>query len=377
MRICMFVSNDLLNEPRVTRHAETLAKSGHIVSVVCTGTDRKPALERQDSYFISRVSSVRRSSTYPSLSRLALDLVRMTYQFVRLGRQLNAHVYVSNDLDTLLPGALCARTTRKLIYDAHELWPDQFVGAGMVPSPLVALFRIIESVLSRRADAVITVNEFISTELESRYHCRRPYVILNVPRREPQTGPRGTKTRGIKVALYQGRYEKNRGLENVIRSCEFLRDDVMLAVRGYGQIETELRQIGKPFRNCRFDPPVLQSQLIWAASLADVGIVSYIPVNANNYFASPNKLFEYIQAGLPVVASDLPFLRKIVAENNIGYLFDPRDPRSIADAINTATTEDTLRLLRANVRKIKDRYSWEEEQGKLVAIIRDECGKSR
>lgn len=101
----------------------------------------------------------------------------------------------------------------------------------------------------------------------------------------------------------------------------------------------------------------------------------YIPVNTNNYFASPNKLFEYLQAGLPVVTSDLPFLRKIVTENKIGYLFDPRDPRSIADAINTATTEENLQLLRANVRKIKDHYSWEEEQGKLLAIIRDECGK--
>jgi glycosyltransferase involved in cell wall biosynthesis len=407
MRICMFVSNDLVNEPRVTRHAETLGKSGHTVRVTCTKSDRTPDFERRDNYSITRVSlSLPRTAEVYSQRRLKVQLQRedsilarlpllalahslelalgyslrlafvsilLTCKLAKCGRAINAHVYVSSDLDTLFAGALCAGASRKLIYDAHELWPDQFVGTA--PSPLIAAFRILESVLLKRVDAVITVNEFISNELEVRYKIRKPYVVLNVPKKELRVPPETIRPCGTKTVLYQGAYQVARGLENLVRACQFLRDDVTLVLRGYGPIESELREIAKDFGNCRFDGPVPASELVLAASSADLGVIPYGPVHLDNYFASPNKLFEYIQAGLPVVASDLPFLRKIIAENQIGYLFDPRHPRSIADAINAATTEENLRILKANVRRIKDRYSWEEEQTKLLTIIRDECSR--
>jgi len=295
-------------------------------------------------------------------------LLDMTWQFAKAGRDFNAHIYTSNDLDTLLAGVLSAGASRKLVYDAHELWPDQFVGMGTVPSPLIAFFRIMEYVLLKRANAVITVNEFISSELQRRYGIRKAHVVLNVPRMLPQIEAGSSQPHTIKIALYQGLYIRNRGLENLVRACEFLSEDVMLVIRGYGEIEPELRQIAKPFENCRFEKPVPPNQLVSAASSADIGIVTYMPVNINNYLASPNKFFEYIQAGLPVVASDLPFLRKIVTENEIGHLFDPRDPKDIANSINIATREERLRVLKSNVLKIKHRYSWEEEQKKLITI---------
>lgn len=384
----MFVSNDLINEPRVTRHAEALGKVGHAVSVICVKSDRTPSFEKRDHYSVTRVKLYQRrgakvqpqqrssgrvtllkhSFAYPL--RLVLLYFQLTYQLAKVGRVVNAHVYVSADLDTLSAGVLCARGCRRLIYDAHELWPDQFVGTA--PSPIIAAFRIAELVLLQAVDAVITVNEFISRELEERYKIRTPWVVLNVPMKESRA-PLSSRPRHGKIALYQGAYQEARGLENLIRACEFLRDDITLVLRGYGPIETELRDIAKGFGNCRFDNPVPQSDLVLAASSADIGIVPYVPVHLDNYFASPNKLFEYIQAGLPVVASDLPFLRKIIAGNEIGYLFDPSDPRCIADAINNAAKDENLLALRANVKRIQARYSWEEEQKRLLTIIRNVC----
>jgi glycosyltransferase involved in cell wall biosynthesis len=299
----------------------------------------------------------------------------MTRHFVKAGRNFNAHVYVSNDLDTLLVGVLCAGASRRLIYDAHELYPDQFVGMQTVPSIMIAVFRIMESVLLKRVDTVITVNEFISAELETRYDIRKPEVVLNVPKKQQTIQVPRSRRHEHKIALYQGRYERTRGLENVVRACGFLLGDITLVLRGYGQIETELREIAKAFGNCRFEAPVLPSQLVWAASNADVGIVPYVPVNTNNYYASPNKLFEYVQAGLPVVASDLPFLRKIVVENKIGCLFNPRNPKSIADAINVVTRDENLQVMKANVRKTQDQYCWDQEQKKLLMIIMKEHGR--
>lgn len=160
-----------------------------------------------------------------------------------------------------------------------------------------------------------------------------------------------------------------RGLEQLVQSCEFLRDDVRVVFRGYGALELELRELGKAHENCCFEPPVPMRDMIHAASSADVGVIPYIPVNVNNLLSSPNKLFEYIRAGLPVLASDLPFLRRIILEHDIGYVFNPRDPRSIADAINKATREENLMHFRANVQRIKHKYCWHEEQKKLLAIF--------
>jgi glycosyltransferase involved in cell wall biosynthesis len=360
MRICLFASNDFAHDPRVARHAETLGKAGFEVTVVCTKSPSTSRFEKRSSYSISRVA-VRMLQLFP------VYFLLLGHWLAKQGRSINADAYVSNDLDTLLAGVLCAGFSRILVYDAHELWPDQFVGANVFSSPMIALLRIVESILVKRADAVITVNDFIASELAKRYGIRKPSVVLNVPRRETV---KARSRREHCIVLYQGVYEPTRGLENVVRACPFLRRDVKLILRGYGSIENELRRTAIGFKNCYFEDPVPPDRLVRAASRADVGIVPYIATNANNYYASPNKLFEYIQAGLPVVASDLPFLRKIITSNNLGYLFDPEDPESIADAINRATQKENLPMLRANVAKVQGRYSWDEENVKLLDVMR-------
>lgn len=267
-------------------------------------------------------------------------------------------MYTTQTTCTLLAGVLCSGASRILIHDAHELWPDQFIGMGIYRSPAIAWMRILERLLIRRAEIVITVNEFIAEVMQKRYRIEKPHVVLNLPAVEPlKPGKTPRKTGSPKVALYQGLYTSQRGLENVIRACEFLESDVVLVLRGSGPTEQQLREIAKPFENCSFEAPVKMSETVTAAAqTADVGLVSYLPVNINNYFASPNKLFEYVQAGLPVVSSDLPFLRNIIAGNEIGLLFDPRDPTDIAAKINMATRDAVLAILRTNVHRIQKRY---------------------
>jgi glycosyltransferase involved in cell wall biosynthesis len=108
--------------------------------------------------------------------------------------------------------------------------------------------------------------------------------------------------------------------------------------------------------------------LVAKASEADVGVVPYLPTNLGNYYASPNKLFEYIQAGLVIAASNLPFLRKVLLEEEIGLTFDPEDPRDIAHVVNTLTREDNLMRLRGNVERAASKYNWEKEGSKLLYL---------
>lgn len=412
MRICMFVTNEVTRDPRVSRHAETLGAMGHEVMVVCPMSQTTASQEQRELYAIRRYRAfvslrdvfshpMRRYGQSPEprkdksskslryhpshilrvLSTMKAILVRLvayptylTWTLWKVGREFNAHIYFTNDFDTLLAGVLCAMTSRPLVHDAHELWPDQFVGMAVYPVPAIAWLRILEGILLRRANVVVTVNEFIAEELQTRYRIDKPRVILNVPaindRDTPQRRHRHEASK--KIALYQGLHTFHRGLENLVSSCEYLEDDITLVLRGYGPNENRLREIGEKFTNVRFDEPVPMRDLVSAAaSTADIGIVPYLPVNINNYFASPNKLFEYIQAGLPVVGSDLPFLRKIIIGNGIGYVFDPHDPRSIAEAINAATRDGVLPTLRNNVLKIRRRYSWSEEQKELIKIVHE------
>jgi glycosyltransferase involved in cell wall biosynthesis len=411
----MLVTNEVTRDPRVSRHAETLARMGHDVLVVCPRTEPTSPVEerrlyrirrcpiflslrdimkrriRQDvrSYALKerktsephRVSALRRSVAIArgTLVRLIAYPAYLTWVLWRAGREFNAHVYFTNDLDTLLAGVLCSIGSRKLIHDAHELWPDQFIGMGVYASPAIAWIRLLERLLMKHADVVLTVNEFIAEELQRRYAITMPKVILNTPAIDHQFEPsRRSGLRSKKVALYQGLHTFHRGLEELVMACDFLKDDVILVLRGFGPNEERLREIAERFTNCRFERPVDMEELVpVAATTADVGIVPYVPVNINNYFASPNKLFEYIQAGLPVVGSDLPFLRKIILGDKIGYVFDPRDPRSIAQAINAATRDDILPVLRDNVRKIQQQYSWTEEQKKLLEAVNDVASSLR
>jgi glycosyltransferase involved in cell wall biosynthesis len=216
----------------------------------------------------------------------------------------------------------------------------------------------------------MTVNELIAEVLETRNRPRSPVCsVYNIPVQVlKQNRNRRLRKRGKAIVLYQGRYAPERGLESLVESSEYLRRDIQLVFRGYGDIEDELRTLAKGRRNVRFDEPVAMDEMVDAAQNADVGIVSYLPTNINNYLASPNKLFEYIQAGLPIAASESPLMRKIVLANRIGVLFDPADPRTIAAALNEITRKKELDRYRRNVASVAEKYSWPVESRKLLQV---------
>jgi glycosyltransferase involved in cell wall biosynthesis len=372
----MLVRNDMFDDPRVTRHAEALAAHGFEVTVVCSASARTPAIEERADYKIIRAGAgvplgLERlaSRIRPrSVPRILVRLVQITVlQLVlfRAARKSAAEVYCANDLDTLLVGALAAGSRRKLVYDSHELWTDMLV---TVPEFVKRMLRVYERFLIKRADVVMTVNELIGGVLASRYSIKAPIeIVYNCPSATATLRKRAPLKRDrLKTALYQGRYLPERGLENLVKAARYLLPDVRLVFRGYGAIEKQLRALASSMNNVRFVEPVPMERVVETARDADVGIVSYIPSNLNNYLASPNKLFEYIHAGLPVAASDTPFMRKIVCDNDIGAVFDPRDPRSIAKSLNQITRARELRHHRKMIRAVAKKYSWQVEQKKLL-----------
>jgi len=399
------VSNDVLTDSRVLRHARSLGRKGHDVIVLGSRSEGTISEERREHFRIIRVrlkayeklqsladgikerharsrelrrgaaDGVASATSSPSFLRLLFrkssDIAIFVSQLLDTNltmseeaRRLDADVYASNNLDVLPAGVIASGRggNRFLVYDAHELWTDM----SAQTLRFRAFFYSLENTLIRKAHAVMTVNEFIALELARRYRIPTPEVVYNCPERFsiPVIPKRGARI----IALYHGMLSSDRGLENLVLSSKYLERDVLLLMRGVGEIETRLRDLASHRENCQFEDPVPQDEVIMKAAEADIGIIPYLPTYWNNYLCSPNKLFEYVQAGIPVVASDLPFLRKVILGEDIGLTFDPYDPKDIASTINKVTREQELTRLKQNVRKAAEKWCWEKEEPKLLQI---------
>jgi glycosyltransferase involved in cell wall biosynthesis len=143
---------------------------------------------------------------------------------------------------------------------------------------------------------------------------------------------------------------------------------------GYGEALDELKEITTSELNLakriHFMNAVPQKDLLEWTTSADVGIIPYQPVDLNNYFCSPNKLFEFIQAELPIIANDLPFLRAVVEGEGFGIVYKLESINDFEAAINKSFSDGgkKLKFYKENLRRSKDQYSWEKEEKKLVKI---------
>jgi glycosyltransferase involved in cell wall biosynthesis len=299
-----------------------------------------------------------------------------------------ADVYHGHDLNGL-PAAVAARRRNggRLVYDSHEL----FLEAGATARQPGWARRIVgrfEGRWSRLADAVVTVNESIATELRSRYRVRRTAVVRNCPPRwSPPSVPQTALADAIDVppgtpiVLYHGGFLPDRGLDRLAEAA--LRPTlkgIHLVFLGFGPGRDQLEALAAaPASEGRIHvlPAVPSEELLdWVAS-ADVAAMPNQPATLNERYSTPNKLFESIAAGTPVVSSDTPERRAIVLDHPLGALgavCDPTDPDSIAAAIRSVLDlpEAARTELRERCRRVaRDELNWETEAGKLLDLYAD------
>jgi glycosyltransferase involved in cell wall biosynthesis len=163
---------------------------------------------------------------------------------------------------------------------------------------------------------------------------------------------------------------EGRGLENLVRAAPMLADEAAVVFMGFGEYQATLERLAAagPGGRVYFLPAVDHADLLPYCASADVGVIPYQAVDLNNYFSSPNKLFDFIQAGVPIVASDLPFLRKVITETDGGIVARLDSPAAYAAAINAVLTRpDGGAALRANLRRAAPAYTWESQSRKLIA----------
>jgi glycosyltransferase involved in cell wall biosynthesis len=303
---------------------------------------------------------------------------------------VRADFYHAHDLNTLpLAFAMARRHGAKLVYDSHELYLDRnrfrplsFFGRLFVQR--------IEAFLIRRCDGVITVNESIAEILRDRYSIPLPTVVMNTPFRcDSSIDPGSRSLRSClpirsdhRILLYSGGITFNRGLDKLIRSLVLL-PDCHLIMMGYGaeafvQELAELAEHEKVADRLSFFGPVPSEEVSLYAASADLGVAPIENACLSYYYCSPNKLFEYIHAGLPVIASNFPEMCRVIDRHQIGEAFDPSDPADIARSVKKILDQpEKLPRLRENSRQAAAFYNWEIESKRLLKLYRDLLGPSQ
>ncbi len=296
-----------------------------------------------------------------------------------------ADLYHGHDL-TGLPAAVRAQARHggRVIYDSHESFMDSGSNVRR-PRWAKAILRWYERRLARQAVALVTVNRSLGELLGARLGLARVAVVHNTPARWPMPAIRPNLLRkaaglppGTPIALYHGAFSPHRGLEQLAEAILVPgMEEVHAVYLGYGGLEGALRERAKePRYGGRLhvleavSPDVLPE---WVAS-ADVGVMPIQASTLNHRLSSPNKMFESIATGLPVVVSDFTEMRRIVLDDPdgpLGAVCDPVDPGSIAAAIRSILDlgPDEREALRVRcLRASHERWNWETESARLVEL---------
>ena len=139
---------------------------------------------------------------------------------------------------------------------------------------------------------------------------------------------------------------------------------------GYGELEGLVKEYANKYENIYFHPAVSPDILLDYTSSADFGILFYENNCLNHYYCSPNKMFEYLMAEIPVIVSNLYEMRKIVKENKIGVVAKENTPQGLKEAIENAIKLD-FKELKENIQKVKAIYNWQEQEKVLLKVYKE------
>ncbi|MCZ7558269.1 MAG: glycosyltransferase [Bacteroidia bacterium] len=281
-------------------------------------------------------------------------------------------LYVGHDMPGMLPLLpYVLFSPRSVVFAAHELWTE----AAEDNAPARPLWRMLERWIVRRAGLVIVPEENRARIIFEEYGSKAaPAVVRNIPE-EVVDVPRGSLLRdllGISadavIVLYQGLVSDTRCLRELAQSLASLPPHVHIVIVGEGdtRLRSDLEDIAADTRGrLRLLPWMPPDELRAFTASADVGVLLYRNNGRNNYFAAPNKLYEYLFAGLPLVSSAFPGLQAIIEGSGFGVCANPDDPGDIARAILEASTIPAGESIASAARQ---RFRWTDEAAVLRSI---------
>lgn len=357
------VINDLASDNRVRRTASTLEQAGFEVLLAGRRLRGSPDLRPFPFRTWRMRLPVNKGPAFYLLFNLRLFLKLLFCK---------ADLYFANDLDTLAPNFLASRLRKKpLIYDSHELFCEV---PELLHNPLKRrIWLWLEKTLVPKLKHCITVNESIAAIFRQRYgvsfevvrNITDPPVIEVAASRESLGLPLDKK-----IVLLQGAgINIDRGAEELVESMKYL-DDVLLLIIGSGDVWDKLEKLAADMPGrVRMIRRLPAEELRHYTLAADLGISIDKATSPNYYYSLPNKIFDYLSAGLPVLASELPEVKRILNAHHCGVFIQGHDPLHLAERIRYALGP-AYDELRRNAAASSNAYPWKKEQEVLLSVIR-------
>ncbi len=362
--IVIAILSDLYHETRLLRMVESLQADGWRVTLIAARGSEHPF---QGVELLQLPLRPRR--------RLKRYFLSFMWRLYRLAGSLEADCFLAIDPPALFPLAL-RRRCRPLLYDSREYFTEL---GTVVRRPLIRKFwYFLERYGIRRATGWMTVCESIERELRSLYGVEPGRVIRNVSRRQAAE-PNDDLRRRLQLPperpllLYQGGLWAAYDFTPLNAAMRELPDCVLVYLGGgplLSSLQEWVERNGLTDR-IRFHPRVTPGELPRLTAAADIGVILIPPLGKSYQYLLPNKLFEYIQAGLPLLVSAFPELMRIVDEYGIGIGTDPSDSRAITASIRELVSEWRRGSYRDGLVRAAAELNWEREEQRFLEAVRE------
>ncbi|MDD5571453.1 MAG: glycosyltransferase family 4 protein [Bacteroidales bacterium] len=284
--------------------------------------------------------------------------------------ELNADVYHFHDPELIPVGLKLKRKGKIVIYDVHEDAPKHVFSKDYIPALFKPIFyfilKSIEAYSSRKFDFVITVTKSINERFKKNNF--NSIIINNYPIVSELYSNSEWKIKQNQI-IYAGSISRIRGIIEVIKALDLTGSCLNLAglFDGNGLLEIAKKEMG--WEKVNYLGLIDRTELKRIMEKSKIGIVTYH--NAPNHVnAQPNKIFEYMSAGIPVIASNFPLWKEIIEGNNCGICVDPLNSKEIADAVNYLLSNDKIaeEMGKNGRNAVIEKYNWNIEEKKLIEI---------
>jgi len=363
MKITVSVTNDLVTDQRVHKVCTSLMQNGYEVKLV--GRELRNSKPVKRAYYTERMRLL--------FSRKVFFYAEYNIRLFFYLLFEKTDIFLSNDTDTLLANYLASIIRKKpLVFDAHEIFPE---------APEVTERKWVKKVWTKIEDFVFphlencyTVCDSIAAYYKEKYKINMQ-VVRNIPLKKVkpvrivhQISPIDAK--GKKIILYQGVVNLGRGIEWMIETMPLL-DNYVFYVIGDGDILKELKEKVKKMHltdKVIFTGQIPFEKLPEYTAHADIGINLLENWGLSYYYSLPNRIFDYIREGIPVLATDFPEIRKIITHYNVGTLINNFDPQYLASTIKRMAQKGKNRSAFAVA---NEELCWENEAQVLLRVMKD------
>ncbi len=362
-RIIVSVSNDLFSDQRVSKVCSSLSNMGYEVQLL----GRKLSNSQE---MPNKAYKIKRFNLWFTKGPLFYANLNIRLFFYLLFQKTD--VLLANDLDTLAPNYLVSKLKNiPIVYDTHEYFTEVPELKGRFAKKV---WEAIEKRIFPKLQYVFTVNDSIANIYSKKYNVDIK-VIKNLPNKAIKSYIKSKSDLGLdenqKYIILQGAgINIDRGAEELVLAMKNVSDAKLLIV-GSGDVLPLLKKMvikEKIDDKITFIPKQNFESLRAYTAICEIGITLDKNTNLNYKFSLPNKLFDYIQSGIPVLASDLPEIKSVIEKYDIGRILKKHNPIEISKLINEMLEQDYKSLKLQNIKNAASELCWENQLHILESV---------